>query len=223
MKAQRGSTARRSAEHGFTSVRRSAEHGFTLIEVMVALLIFSMIAAAGVGILAFSVRAQAATDAKLSEVAGLARLSAALSADLAQAVDRPTRDPDGTVRPAFAGDAGGVVFVRGGQSSYDDAPRPGLQKVGWRLEGDAVVRQGWPMLDGASAREPAAMMTGVRAVRWRYRVDGAWADRFDGTPLRPLPGAAEITVVRADGLAVRALFYVGIDPARPEAPHAPQT
>lgn len=192
--------------------------GFTLIEVMVALLIFSMIAAAGVGILAFSVRAQAATDAKLAEVAGLARLSAALSADLAQAVDRPTRDPDGTMRPAFAGDAGGVAFVRGGRTLYDDSPRPSLQKVRWRLDGDAVVREGWPMLDGTQPREPAAMMTGVRAVRWRYRTGGAWADRFDGTPIRALPQAVEITVGRQDGTAVRALFYVGVDPARPERP-----
>ena len=186
--------------------------GFTLIEVMVALLIFAMIAAAGVGILAFSVRAQAATDAKLTEVAGLARLSAALSADLAQAVDRPTRDPGGTLRPAFAGDAAGAVFVRGGRTAYDAAARPTLQKVAWRLEGDAVMRQGWPMLDGAAPGEAAVMMAGVRSLRWRYRTAGAWTDRFDGTLQRPLPQAAEATVVRTDGTGVRALFYVGVDP-----------
>ena len=35
-----------SAEHGFTSARRSAEHGFTLIELMVALAVFSIAALA---------------------------------------------------------------------------------------------------------------------------------------------------------------------------------
>lgn len=203
---------------GSTSPRRSADHGFTLIEVMVALLIFSMIAAAGVGILAFSVRAQAATDAKLTEVAGLARVSAALSADLAQVVDRSTRDPGGTMRPAFAGDAAGVVFVRSGRTSLDTAARPTLQKVAWRREGDAVVRQGWPMLDGAAPGEPAVMMVGVRSIAWRYRAGGIWTDRFDGSPTRALPQATEVTLVRQDGTAVRALFYIGVDPRRPEEP-----
>lgn len=38
--------SRRSAEHGFVPPRRSAEHGFTLIELLVALAIFSMAAVA---------------------------------------------------------------------------------------------------------------------------------------------------------------------------------
>lgn len=37
---------RRSAEHGFTPGLRSAEHGFTLIEMMVALIVFSLAAMA---------------------------------------------------------------------------------------------------------------------------------------------------------------------------------
>lgn len=36
----------RSAEHGFGSCRRSAEHGFTLIEMLVALAVFSLAALA---------------------------------------------------------------------------------------------------------------------------------------------------------------------------------
>ena len=41
--AEHGFTSpRRFAEHGFTSPRRFAEHGFTLIEVMVALAVFSL-------------------------------------------------------------------------------------------------------------------------------------------------------------------------------------
>lgn len=36
----------RSAEHGFTPARRSAEHGFTLIEMLVALAVFSLAALA---------------------------------------------------------------------------------------------------------------------------------------------------------------------------------
>ena len=75
------------------SVRRTARraNGFTLVEVMVALMIFGMIASAGVGLLAFSVRAQGATVERLDDTGALARLSSLMGADLAQAVNRPAR------------------------------------------------------------------------------------------------------------------------------------
>jgi general secretion pathway protein I len=45
--AEHGFTfTRRSAEHGFTFTRRSAEHGFTLLEMIVALAVFSIAALA---------------------------------------------------------------------------------------------------------------------------------------------------------------------------------
>ena len=72
-------------------------NGFTLIEVMVALLIFSIIATAGVALLSFSVRAQAASGAKLDDLGALQRTLSIMSADLAQATARPVRDEAGTV------------------------------------------------------------------------------------------------------------------------------
>lgn len=46
MREERVTSCRRSAEHGFTSCWRSAEHGFTLLEMLVALAIFSLAALA---------------------------------------------------------------------------------------------------------------------------------------------------------------------------------
>lgn len=195
---------------------RSAQRGFTLVEVMIALMIFGMIAAAGVAILSFSVRAQGATNAKLDQVSGIARLNAALAADLAQAQDRPARDERGVLRPAFAGDATSMTLVRGGWGNFDGAARASLQKAQWRLEGGAVVRQGWPMLDGAPPLDPAAIVDHVRTLAFRYRIDGAWTDTWQGSPETPLPQAVELTLIRDDGVRFRQLFYVG-EAYRPDA------
>lgn len=199
-------------------MRRPRQAGFTLVEVLIALMIFGMIAAAGVGILSFSVRAQKATDAKLDQTSGLARLNAALAADLAQAQDRPTRDERGTPRPAFVGDAGSMTLVRGGWSNFDGATRPSVQKVAWRLEAGAIVREGYPMLDGARPLDAAAIIEGVRSARFRYRVGGAWSDAWQGAAGAPLPQAVELSVVRDDGVAFRQLFYVGEGYRSPEDP-----
>ena len=80
----------------------TGQGGFTLVEVMVALLIFAMLAAAAVAILSLSVRAQAVTGQKLDAISAVSRTTAILSADLAQAVDRPTRDEGGVLTPPWS-------------------------------------------------------------------------------------------------------------------------
>lgn len=205
---------RHSAEHGFTPVRRSAEHGFTLVEMMIALLIFGLLAAAGVALLSFSVRAQAATGAKLDDVAALNRLNSALSADLAQATIRQTRNEAGDRVPAFTGESGSGVapllrLVRGGWSNIDGAARAGAQKVEYRFVDSGIARVAYPMLDGAPPLEPAELIGDIRQVALRYRIAGAWSDRWEGTPRAPLPQVIELRLVRSDGSALRQLFLVG--------------
>ena len=193
---------------------RRSEAGFTLIEVMVSLLIFGMIAAAGVAILSFSVRAQGTTGAKLHDMAALTRTVSILSADLAQARDRSARDEAGTVVPAFVGESGSGVapmlrLVRAGWSNLDGAPRASLQKVAYQVQGGALQRIAYPMVDGAQGLSPAALMTHVRQVALRYRIKGAWSDRWDGANGVPLPDAMELRVQRDDGTLFRQMFLVG--------------
>jgi general secretion pathway protein J len=192
-----------------TPPKRFAEHGFTLVEVMVALLIFGMIAAAGVAILSFSIRAQATTGTRLDDAAALGRTVSILSADLGQAVNRPTRDEGGTVRPAFVGDATSLSMVRLGWSNVDGAPRPAAQKVAYRLGSGTLERIAYPLLDGAAPLPAATLMTRVRAMRVRYRYNGGWSDRWDGAGGLPLPDAAEISLVRDDGTQWRTMVLVG--------------
>jgi len=183
--------------------------GFTLVEVMVALLIFGMIAAAGVAMLSFSIRAQGAAGARLDEIGAVERLTAILAADLAQAVDRPSRDERGVLLPAFTGTGTTLRLVRGGWSNIDAAPRASLQKVEYRLADEGIERIGYPMLDGAEPYPPGAMLDGVRAIALRYRFQGAWSDHWDETQGAPLPQAVELTVTRTDGTALRAMFLTG--------------
>lgn len=198
--------------------------GFTLVEVMVSLLIFGLLAAAGVVLLSFSVRAQTATAAKLDQDTALARLTSALTADLAQATPRTTRAADGGVLPPFTGEAGSgaapmLRLVRGGWSNLDGAPRAAAQKVEYRLDDGVLTRVAYPMLDGAAPLPPAVMLDRVAQVTLRYRVKGAWSDHWAGTAEAPLPDALELVIHRADGVDYRQLYLVGTGYGkRPDAP-----
>lgn len=201
-----------------------AEQGFTLVEMMIALLIFGLLAAAGAALLSFSVRAQGITTAKLDQIGAVQRLSSALTADLAQASDRPIRDQAGVILPAFVGlgeggSSGGAApmlrLTRAGWSNFDDAPRATLQRVDYVVEGDALERIAYPMLDGARPLPTAILLDEVAGVTLRYRLAGAWSDRWEGRPGVPLPEAVEAVITRRDGTALRLVMLVGTGYANP--------
>ena len=201
------------------------KNGFTLIEMMVALLIFSILATAGVALLSFSVRAQAASGAKLDDLAALQRTLSILSADLAQASARPVRDEAGTMLPAFVGEGGGgqplLRLVRGGWTNLDAQPRAGAQKVAYQLVGGTLQRLAYIRLDGAPPLPAAALLTRVDGVTLRFRHRGAWSDRWDGAGGVPLPQALEVKLQRA-GVEYRQLFLVGTGyTPEPEGADAP--
>lgn len=188
--------------------------GFTLIELMVALLIFGLLASAGVMLLTGSVNAQGAVKQHLDDMALVQRASAAMTADLAQALPRISRNAEGNFVPAFWGqgetDRPLILFVRGGWSNLGDAPRPTLQKIEYWLEDGRLVRIAYPMLDGAEPGEPAPLLEDVVEVAFRYRDHkGAWRD--DWQPSQPdlLPKAVEMRVTRAAHAPLTLLFIVG--------------
>lgn len=186
--------------------------GFTLIEMMISLLIFGLLAAAGVSLLSFGVRAQAVAGKKLDDVAALFRLDGVMVADLAQALPRAVRDEGGAARPVFQGGSGATLLrlVRGGWDNVDGAPRASVQKVDYVLsENGTIDRVAYPMLDGAAPLPAATMLTRVATVSLRYRLAGAWTDSWQGQPETLLPDAVEMTITRTDGTVYRELFLVG--------------
>jgi general secretion pathway protein J len=213
---------RRHAENGFMSSMRSAEHGFTLIEMLVALTIFAMLAAAGVMLLGNSVSAQAQVKARLDDMAAVQRAGGALTADLGQAVARVTRTETGTLAPAFwahgEGEARPILqFVRGGWDNLGDLPRPSLQKVEYWVRQGRLERRTYAQLDGAAGDDPAALLDHVETVALRFRdAQGKW--RPDWTPTQPdlLPRAVEMAIARTGEPPVTLRFLVA--PGPPERP-----
>ena len=81
--------------------------GFTLVEVLISLLIFALIAAAGAAVLSLSIDNKFAIKAASDRTADLQRTRALLRADLGQATARrtPSRSPspDASIACARAG------------------------------------------------------------------------------------------------------------------------
>lgn len=194
--------------------RTPAAAGFTLVEMLIALAIFGMIAAASVALLSFSVRAQDMADRQLASLSEIRRAGTLLGADFAQAVPRPWRDETGQPQRSFYGTAGQetrlFVLVRGGWDNPDALARSSLQRVEYRLQAGRLYRVGFAHVDGGGAASVSSLIDEVQGVALRYRDrDGTWQEGWDRPDPRELPIAVELILTTARFGTVRQLFTVG--------------
>jgi general secretion pathway protein J len=189
--------------------------GFTLIEVLVALVIFAMLALAGVTLLRNAASGQAQTRMHPDAQATLLHSQRLMEQDLAQAVLRGGRTDAGLLAPVFFGrPAQGawpiMEFVRGGISNPDGDPRPDLKRVEyWLRDGGTLERRTYPQLDGSEAEEFVLLLDKVSALEVAYRnAQDDWLLSWDGQAALTLPAAVRLTITRAGGAPLTMMFLV---------------
>ena len=141
-----------------TRTRKSRMPGFTLIEILVALAIFSLMAVMLFGgFIAISNQ----VDWSRARAARLQQIQTSiiyLSRDFSQLQPRPVRSELGDFKePALSADARNIYLVtltRGGWSNPAGIPRSTLQRVAYLLEDRQLVRLDWQVLDRLSGTEP---------------------------------------------------------------------
>ena len=191
------------------------ERGFTLVEMLIALALFAVIAGGALMLLRFSVDAEIASRDKTQQIAALRRFLSVWNADLAQAVPRPARDAAGGLHAALEAPVGapdGVILrlTRGGWSNYDGAPRPSLQRVEYRWQGGKLARAGYPFLDGARPDAAAPLADAASAPVLRFRTkDGNWLARWEPQRSSELPVAIELTFPGPGAQPLRVVAPVG--------------
>jgi general secretion pathway protein J len=189
-------------------------NGFTLVEMMVALFIFSMLSVAGVIMLRTAVDSDEITAENLGQMAEMQRFVSLMEADLSQTLPRASRDERGDRVAAFASETGGpeaafLKFTRGGQSNINGEARSNLERVEYRLADGNLERWRYRMTDGGSIDQPAVLISNIESLEVRFRDKrGQWVSRWETERLADLPRAVEIEFEQA-GRRYRHLFLVG--------------
>ena len=194
--------------------RASGRAGFTLVEVMISLLIFALIAAAGATVLTQTINNRFAIKAETDRTGDLQRMRALLKSDIGQATARRTRGTTGRPQqqPIIGATQPGapvLVLVRAGWSNPGDQPRASLQRVEYSLVDDRLERRVAPRLDGARVGPAQVLYRGVSGLRITFIRDGIEAPAFISSADKPMPDAVRL-VMTLKGLGeVEQLFLVG--------------
>ena len=120
---------------------RAPQSGFTLIELVLVIGLFGLLSVMAYGGLRSVLTARANIEASLDRLAEAQRAYWRLREDLQQLTPRPADDEFGQPEPAIASDIdGSLMLSRAGRRNPLFAPRPGIERVEYRLEDDKLLR-----------------------------------------------------------------------------------
>ncbi len=195
-----------------TRIPATPARGFTLVEALLALAIFGVVA-----VLAYRGTATLTDgEARLSAEAGRWRALEALftrfEADIRQALPRSVRTGEAQ-EPAWLATVGptgqsALVFTRAG-SEFNDEPLPAGQRVGYRLREGTIEIAYWSRLDHPANAGPTVypLLTDVAGFRLEYLTrEGRWRDQWPLLGEGDLPRAARLTLTLADGARIDRWF-----------------
>jgi general secretion pathway protein J len=164
-----------------TGGERQTSAGFTLVEALVSLLVFSLIAAGSAALLIQASRAQARVSQAHEALRGLQMTRAALNADLAQMAPRNPRAMDGGPAPRFIGGDADVAlgFVRAAATRQGEVSNA-LALVQYVIEGDRLIRRSSPDLQSPIVAGPAdqVLLQDAGDLRFEFFDGGTWRPQW---------------------------------------------
>jgi len=203
---------------GGQGLRKKTISGFTLLELLVAVSVFAVVAALASGGFNAVLNTASHSKGQMQRFAALQKAMVIIARDVEQAVERPVRDGFGDRLAAFIGSQSTnlLEFSRAGRRNPGQVARSHIQRIGYRHENNVLYRLSWAVLDRAQDSEPLeyALLEGINEIEIRYLDSNhEWQDQWP--PLQTeqdndnaLPKGVEITL-DVEGLgAIPRLFRV---------------
>lgn len=196
-----------------------ASHGFTLLEMVVAIAIFAVIAAISYGALDNFLQAKAHIDHENDQAKALQTTFVLLEQDLRYAANRSVRNGYGDVEPAFIGAPGEALAAGERLRLTTIRPAPEgiglaqLLRVAWRLNNGELSRVTWQVLDRDvdSSERRRRLLENVEDISFTfYSYDGAQklSTTNEWSSTTALPAGVEVTVLLKGRPAYRRVFEV---------------
>lgn len=179
--------------------------GFTLLEVLVAIAVFSMLSLSAYQVLNGVQRSNAQSlehNARLQEIQ---RAMVMMDNDFRQIVARKTRNLGETASDKLLqsseylldSSSDGILFTRlGWQNPQEMFPRGEVLKVGYRVVDDTLERVWFRYPDTVVGTDALVrpILTGVEKLAFRFYSDKKWSDRWDKAATLPQGVMVQLTL-----------------------------
>ncbi|MEG0868829.1 MAG: type II secretion system minor pseudopilin GspJ [Hafnia sp.] len=191
---------------------RQHAQGFTLLEILLALVIFSALSISAFQVLQSGMRNDELSQRKVQRLAELQRAFSQIEGDFGQLIPRRSR---GSERLLLAGphqlssEDWGASFMRHSwQNPLGMLPRSELQRVGYRLRQKQLERLNYPHADQLPGASPVVkvMLRRVNAFRLRFFANGVWLEDWNNATT--LPQGIEVTLDVDDFGELTRLFLI---------------
>ena len=194
--------------------------GFTLLELLVALALFSVLSMLTFTSIQAMIDSRQQTRQEADRLAAVQMTFARMDQDIQQARARGIRDEYGNRRPAMHYEAHadeGLVMTRGGRTiNVPGRSGTSLQRLHYRLEDGELWRETWPVLDRGPRLEPFSqrVLDRVEAMEVRFLdQQGNWHDRWPPDDHRMMALGPEAEPENGEEADPAARFPVEIMPA----------
>lgn len=188
--------------------------GFTLLEILIALFVFTILALMMSRALHTVIDAQTNTENRAEALRNLQMAILIFSRDVEQTVNRPAMNASGTLQPAFDGAATSFTFTHGGYAMLDNVQSHStLQRTSYSFHDNGFWRTTWVALDQApgSTSNSRLLLTNVSEGNFRYlSKDGKLYSKWpvEGANNQALPRAIQINLTITKWGALSILYVI---------------
>lgn len=194
----------------------NSSRGFTLLEVLIAVALFAIIALSATGLLTTVLDSQATANARNDKLNELQRAFLVMERDFTQMTRRKIRiegdSPlDGfihTNESTYSSNTHGIAFVRKGwRNPALILPRSDVQALAYQLDGDVFNRLHYVFADPVVGTEPKVrpLLSNVLSVDFEFHNGKKWVKEL---PKDDLPLGVAIDIEMEDYGKVRRQFLV---------------
>lgn len=137
---------------------RVQQTGFTLLEVLVAIAVFSMVALVSYGTLDTYLDHRERLTEHYGKLERLQRLFIMLERDIQFIINRKVRDGGDFLPAVMSADGDAFITMTVAVPDLNNATGVQLKRVQWRMDGEEMVRAQWDVLDQDGNVEPSEMV-----------------------------------------------------------------
>lgn len=214
--------------------KQRKQSGFTLLEILIALFIFTILSLMMVGGLRSVINAQSGSEDKAERTRKLQMVLLVMSRDIEQTVNRPIINATGREEAAFVGTPTSMMFTHAGFANPTGAvARSTLQRTGYTWSEEKLSRLTWPVLDQApeTTTHSRRLLSGVTSLQFQYLdKEGRFHDNWpmeEGGGEQPLPRGVRIVMTLAKWGKMSQLYLIVAQASKniqlPQKPGQPGT